>query len=223
MGCDIGIPIYSGFLSPKLIAQADGTPVYFVYWQTGSWGPFRGGHWMRIAGFSRKIKARPGSAGSVFLPGTWADQASRKLDGGRGFDEMHDLGHGRRYSGNHVQRDRTTGQAATRASRHHPDQPKVGDKVTFAFSAKNVGEGKLTGIQMGIEEKYNEVYPDNFRGPIIDLEPGATASYNPTTAPMVAGSARWIFDNLRPYTRLATIERTIEDNPEPPPPPPPTI
>jgi hypothetical protein len=222
MGVDIGIPVYSSFLSPKEIPQADGSKIWAVYWQTGSWGAFRGGHWMRIAGFSRKIKVRPGSAGSVFLPGTWADQ---------GFPEawmaVEDLmkcmatAMGGDILAIVSKETGPVGKLELQKFSIIPAVPVVGDKVQFTFEAKNTGTGVLTGIQLGIEEKHDDVYPDGYRGPVVNLAPGEAATFNPQSAPLTAGHWRWRADNLKPYTVLSTIEVDVTGTPPPPPPPPP--
>jgi len=94
----------------------------------------------------------------------------------------------------------------------------VGDKVQVTFEAKNTGPGTLNGIQLAIEEKHDDTYPDGYRGTVVNLAPGEVASFNPQSAPLTAGSWRWRADNLKPYTVLSTITTMVTGEPPPPPP-----
>jgi hypothetical protein len=214
----IGILIYQGFLSPKKIGDN-----YWVYWQEGSWGSALGGHMMVVLDCFDSIKINSSSKGSFLLPNTWGVDFPPCRMSYEAFERL--LKAAGMPAEIMICTDRVTGPVGKlelKTATITPPAPVVGDRVQFMFEVENTGAGKLVGIQLGIEEHYGDVNPDGFRGPIVDLEPGATTSFNPTTEPMTPGNKRWVFDNLKPYTVLKTITVDVTGEPPPPPPPPPS-
>jgi hypothetical protein len=209
----IGISIYQAFLSPKKVGND-----WWVYWQTGSWGSMLGGHAMMTCWWSDKRDAfyLPNTWGLDF-PGSWLSRASftRLLGAAQPAEILLCID---RAGGPPAPQ----GKLALQKFFIVPALPVVGDRVQFTFEAKNTGPGPLTGIQLGIEEMlYPDVFPDGYRGPVVNLAPGEVTSFNPQSAPITAGNWRWRADNLKPYTVLSTITVDVTGEPPPPPPPPP--
>lgn len=225
MSVHIGIPIYDAFLSPKTI-----NGVSWVYWQTGTWGGFRGGHALVPVDWSDLIKLTATSRGSFLLPNTWADS---------GFPQS-------RMSAEAFMKciaadgeiiisvSKVLGPPAPTGKLELaepfiliPAAPRTGDKVKVHFAVKNTGDAPLSGVKLAVEDRVDTTGGPGFgfEGP-FDLPIGAVHSYEPERPePVTEGHWRFRGDRMDVSPVVLTgavVEVDVTGEPPPPPPPPPT-
>jgi hypothetical protein len=221
----IGIAIYQAFMSPKLIRDpVTGKDEWWVYWQTGSWGSFLGGHAMVTFYWSDRRDAfwLPNTWGYSWCQGkgAWMSRAAftRLLGAAMPAEVLICVDRHAAPPGPVGKLELAEPFAIS------PAAPKVGDQISVHLKVKNTGEGRLTGISLAIEDMVDGAGGDGFGfTPVFDLEPGAVYDHNPLRPDLLtAGHWRFRGDYRSPdgvYHVLGVVEVDVSGD-EPPPPPP---